>query len=566
MAQSQGPAPAAADANISMALAQRAREAPDRVALHVPAGGERDGRVAYREVSYRELEGQTRAAAAGLRAIGVTRGTRTALMVTPGVEFFVLMYALMRIAAVPVLIDPGIARRALKACLDEAAPEAFIGVPLAHAARVVLGWARRSVRVLVTVAGGRWLWGGRTYAQLLRLGAGATTDGAEGSTSADDLAAILFTSGATGVPKGVEYRHRHFAAQVDLIRTAFAIRPGEVNLPTFPPFALFDPALGLTSVLPAMDFRRPARADPAHLCEIAARFRVDMLFGSPALVQRLAEYGARTGAKLPGLKRVLSAGAPVRPDVVARLQSMLSEDAAIWTPYGATECLPVAVIEGREIVGSARRGTDQGAGICVGRPLAANTVRVIGTRDEAIPEWRDATELGPGEIGEITVAGPSTTERYHGREAATALAKIVESLPTGGARVVHRMGDLGYFDAEGRLWYVGRKVHRVQTAAGVLYPEQVEGVFNTHAGVGRSALVGIGVPGQQRPVLCVELGPGVAAGAWSRIARELAVLGAAHETTRPVLAFLRHPRFPVDIRHNAKIDRTALARWAAGRA
>ena len=558
--------PARADANISLALRARAREAPDRVALYVPAGRGHGPRLAYEALSYGELEQRTTEAARGLGRIGIARGTRTAVMVRPGVAFFVLMYALMRVGAVPVLIDPGISRRALKSCLDEAGPQAFIGVPLAHFARIVLGWARRSVRTVVTVDGGRWLWGGWTYGQVLGLGARPGIEDRDEPTSGDDLAAILFTSGATGVPKGVEYRHRHFAAQVELIRTSFGVEPGEVNLPTFPPFALFDPALGLSSVLPAMDFRRPACADPRHLCELVERFGVDMLFGSPALVERLATHGAETGARLEGIKRVLSAGAPVRPEVVARLQAMLGEGAEVWTPYGATECLPVAVIEGREIVGSARLGTDAGAGICVGRPLAVNTVRVIRTSDDPIERWDAALELPAGRIGEITVAGPSATERYFRRDRATAFAKIVERDPgTGVERTVHRMGDLGYFDEGGRLWYVGRKPHRVESASGTLYPEQVEGVFNTHPDVRRSALVGIGVPGQQRPVLCVELRERLPRGDWERIARELVAIGAARELTRSVVTFLRHARFPVDIRHNAKIDRAALARWAARR-
>jgi len=556
----------AVGANISLALSARAAEAPGRIALHHPVGRARDGRVRYAALSYGELERETVDLAAGLGAIGIVPGMRVALMVPPGPAFFALMFALMRVGAVPVLIDPGIARRALKACLAEAAPEAFVGIALAHAARLVLGWARASVRITVTVGSPAFL-GGHGLARVRALGRERVRAGLPVAYDAqgDTLAAILFTSGATGVPKGVEYRHRHFSAQVALIRGTFGIEAGEVNVPTFPPFALFDPALGLTTVLPRMDFRRPARADPAHLVEICTRFGASMLFGSPALVDVLARHGERTGARLPALRRVLSAGAPVRPDVVARLQAMLSDEAGIWTPYGATECLPVAVIEGRAIVGSAAAGTARGEGICVGMPLPANVVRVIRTEDGAIPAWRDEDELPPGGIGEITVTGPSATERYYRRDAATALAKIAERLPDGGTRIVHRMGDLGYLDAQGRLWYVGRKVHRVVTPDGTLYPEQVEGVFNTHAEVARAALVGIGRWPTQVPAICIELQPQVPERDWPRIARELAALAAHQALTRPLTRFLRHPRFPVDIRHNAKIDRLALAAWAAPR-
>jgi acyl-CoA synthetase (AMP-forming)/AMP-acid ligase II len=246
---------------------------------------------------------------------------------------------------------------------------------------------------------------------------------------------------------------------------------------------------------------------------------------------------------------------------VARLRELLPADAGFWTPYGATECLPVAVIEGRELE-STRADTERGAGTCVGRPVPPNEVRIIAIGDEAIPRWREDLVLGPNAIGEITVAGPSATDEYFRRPEATALAKIREPLPGGGERIVHRMGDLGWFDAQGRLWFCGRKSQRVRTVDGTLFTEQVEPVFNTHPKVKRTALVGVGAPGTQVPVLCVEMHEGVGREAGERVLAELAqsALGFVH--TARVARFLRHPRFPVDIRHNAKIGREQLARWA----
>ena len=476
-------------------------------------------------------------------------------MVRPTPDFFLLMFALFKLGAVPVLVDPGIARSALRRCLDEAAPEAFIGVSLAQAARRLLRWAPRA-RCQVTV-GRRWFWGGPTLAQVEAWGARSGPILAE--TGPDEIAAILFTSGSTGLPKGVVYRHRHFVAQIDLLRRAFDIAPGGVDLPTFPPFALFDPALGLTSVIPDMDPTRPARADPRRLLDAMQRFGVDRLFGSPALMEVLARHGQ----PLPGLRAVSSAGAPVPAATVSALRSLLPAEATLWTPYGATEWLPVAVIEGRELEAT-RAATEDGAGTCVGRPVPPNEVRIIGITDEALPEWRDDRVLGPDTIGEITVAGPSVTDEYFRRPEATALAKMRERLRDGGERIVHRMGDLGWFDAQGRLWFCGRKSQRVRTAEGSLFTEQVEPVFNVHPQVRRSALVGIGAPGEQEAVLCVEMHEGVDREAGGRVLAELAALALGHVHTARVAHFLRHPRFPVDIRHNAKIGREQLARWAAG--
>ncbi|MHC5150516.1 olefin beta-lactone synthetase [Stenotrophomonas rhizophila] len=538
--------------NIAARLPELARERPDQIAIRCPGKPGPGGMARYDvTLDYRTLNARSDAMAAGLAAHGIGRGVRAVVMVRPSPEFFLLMFALFKNGAVPVLVDPGIDKRALKQCLDEAQPQAFIGIGLAHVARLVLRWCR-SARLLVTV-GRRWGWGGTTLARLEAQG--ATAAPALAPTDGEDVAAILFTSGSTGVPKGVVYRHRHFVGQVELLRAAFGMEPGEVDLPTFPPFALFDPALGLTSVIPDMDPTRPAQADPRKLHDAINRFGVTQLFGSPALMRVLADHGQ----PLPSVRRVTSAGAPVPPDVVARIRRLLPDDAQFWTPYGATECLPVAVIEGRELENT-RQATEAGAGTCVGRVVAPNEVRIIAIDDAPLPDWSQARVLATGEVGEITVAGPTATDSYFNRPQATAAAKITETLADGSTRVVHRMGDVGYFDAQGRLWFCGRKTQRVETAQGPLYTEQVEPVFNALDGIARTALVGVGAPGRQRPVLCYELQPGTidSPALVERLRRE----AAAHAHTARIEQFLPHPGFPVDIRHNAKIGREKLTVWA----
>jgi len=547
--------------NIAAALPRMATERPEQIAIRCPSGKRADGGVAYdNALSYAELDRRSDAIAAGLLDSGMTRGMRAALMVRPSPELFLLMFALFKAGIVPVLIDPGISKRALRQCLDEAAPEAFIGIPVAHAARKLLGWARRSVRLPVTV-GRRWFWGGTRLQDIEAHGASLSFTLAD--TAPDEVAAILFTSGSTGVPKGVVYRHRHFVAQIDLLRESLGIAPGGVDLPTFPPFALFDPALGLTSVIPDMDPTRPARADPRKLIQAIEDFGVTRMFGSPALLDTLSRHGEAHGIRLSTLREVTSAGAPVPPAVIARMQAMLPDDAQIWTPYGATECLPVAVIEGHELRAT-REATEGGAGTCVGRPVAGNTVRIIAIDDAAIADWSAVRELAAGEVGEITVAGPSATDAYFQRPAATALAKIRERLAEGSERIVHRMGDLGWFDEQGRLWFCGRKTQRVETARGPLYTEQVEPLFCVLPQVRRAALVGIGPAGRQTPVVCIELEPNQSRAAAAKLLPELRRIAGQFVHTAAIETFLFHRRFPVDIRHNAKIGREQLARWATG--
>lgn len=539
------------ETNIAHALTRQAESQPETTALILPRRRTRNGWVDQR-YSYRELNALSDRLATGLQAHGIGQGTRVAFMVPPSLEFFALFFALFKAGCVPVLIDPGIGLKSLKTCLGEAEPEVFIGITRAQVARRVLGWARHSIRQVVTV-GPRPLWQGLKYSDLLETDSAAFEPP---QVAPEDGAAILFTSGSTGIPKGVVYRHRHFAAQVELMRATFDMHPGEVDLPTFPPFALFDPALGMTTVIPIMDFTRPARVDPGMLVSLIEHYGVTNLFGSPALMNTLGRHLERHGIRLPGIRRALSAGAPVPPSVIERMHGALDESADIHTPYGATEALPVATVAGRELVGELSAGNRSGQGICVGRPLAANEIRIIPVSDDAIDLTEYAGEVGDGEIGEICVAGPTVTDTYWRREQQTRAAKMTDSR----GRIWHRMGDLGWLDDAGRLWFCGRKSERVVTADGTLFTECVEGPVNAVDGVFRSALVGLGQRGEQRPVIVIEPEKGA-----DRARIEAAVRAVLDRTpqTAAIDRILFRKRFPVDIRHNAKIRRRDLAEWGA---
>lgn len=535
-------------ANVAAHLPAMAAKQPFAPAIFFPDGRDRRGRVRYTHYTYRQLDEASDRIARGMRAHGVERGTRVALMVKPSLELFSLTFGLFKAGAVPVLIDPGIGLSNMKACLEKARPDAFVGVTLAQIARVVLGWAKGSVRTVITV-GPRGPWGTVTLDDVERDG---RTRDALPATSPDDLAAILFTSGSTGAPKGAVYTHSNFMAQVDAIRRMYDIRPGEIDLPTFPLFALFDPALGMTTVIPDMDPTRPAKADPRKIARAIEDFGVTNMFGSPALLDALGRWGERKGARLPSLRRVISAGAPVHAHVLRRMRAMLSPHADVVTPYGATECLPVASIESREVLDETAAKTEHGAGVCVGRPVPEADVAIIAITDAPIAAWRDAQILPAGSIGEIVVRGPMATRRYWESEEHTALAKIAD-----GDAIRHRMGDLGYLDERGRLWFCGRKSQRVSTHRGVLFTIPCEGVFNAHPDVKRSALVGV----RGEPVIVVELERPVRDR--EKLFAELRERAKAHDHTAPIVRFLVHPAFPVDIRHNAKIRREELARWAA---
>ena len=540
--------------NIADILPLRAEQHGQQIAIRCPGSKASNGFARYDQtLSYAELDTRSNAIARGLQAYGIGQGKRAVVMLTPSLDFFLVMFALLKNGAVPVLIDPGIARSALKQCLAEAKPDAFIGIPLAQFAKIIFGWAP-SVRLKVST-GPYAVFGGKTLSAIEAMGRASRRD--LPNVQSDDAAAILYTSGSTGVPKGVLYRHRHFVAQVQLLQEAFSVEPGGVSLPTFPPFALFDPALGLTSVIPDMDPRQPGSANPEKLLHAIETFGVTQLFGSPALMGVLAQHGK----PMPSLRCVISAGAPVPSDTVEKIRALCTPQAKFWTPYGATECLPVAVIEGEQL-SLTRAGTEQGFGTCVGWPLPENSVRIIAINDDAIENWTDAQILAIGDIGEVTVAGPSATDSYIHREQANRLSKIREIQADGSERMVHRMGDLAWQDSQGRLWFCGRKSQRLQTRQGLLGTENVEPIFNRHPALRRSALVGLGKSGEQTPVLCVELNSTKTISD-AQLFAELSEIAHSHRHTQHIETFLIHPGFPVDIRHNAKIGREQLSVWAA---
>jgi acyl-CoA synthetase (AMP-forming)/AMP-acid ligase II len=543
---------ATTDANIASALAVQAAARPDATAIVCP-WGRRGGRL-----SYAELDQRSDAVARGLLDLDIGPGVRTALMVRPGLDLFVIAFALFKAGAVPVLVDPGIGVRNMGRCLDTAAPRGFIGIRPAQVARIVLGWGRGSIDRVVTVGSGLG-WGGVTLDEVEARGAKLRSAPLP-HRDADDVAAIVFTSGSTGPPKGVVYRHGNFHAQVEAIRDALGIEPGEVELPTFPLFALFDPALGMSTVVPDMDPTRPARVDPRKIIEPIREFGVTTMFGSPALLDTVSRWGAPRGIRLDSLRLVMSAGAPVPPRVIERFASMLPDGAEIVTPYGATEALPVAVIGSGDILTETRHATDRGAGNCVGRPVPSIDLEVIEITDGPIERWEDAVPVPTGRIGEIVVAGAQVTREYWRAEHHDRAGKIRD-----GDRVRHRMGDLGWLDESGRLWFCGRTKHRVETPDGPMYPVPCEAVFNTHEAVARSALVGVELDGVVTPLIVIERDRSGPRSAAEALRRELLELARAHDHTRPIERVLFHRSFPVDIRHNSKIDRARLAAWAARR-
>ena len=488
--------------------------------------------------------------AAALQKAGVRQGQRVMLMVRPSMEFVCLTFALFRLGAVVILIDPGMGYRNLRRCIGRVRPDVLIGIPPALVFSRIFPATFRTVRTRICVGRSFGVLG-RSLNELCRDNSPEVSPFAAGQ---DDLAAIIFTTGSTGPPKGVRYTHGIFHAQLELIRDYYGIGPGQVDQPGFPLFALFSTALGAKAVIPDMDPTRPAQVDPARFIRSIIDHRVTYSFGSPAIWNVVSRYCLEQGIVLP-VRKILMAGAPVSGELIERVARIMPPEGEIHTPYGATECLPIASMRGREILAETWSRTRQGKGTCVGRALPGIDIRIIRAVEGPINSWEEVGLLMPGETGEIVVRGPVVTGGYDNNAEEDAVAKIAD-----GQGFWHRTGDMGYLDDTGRLWFCGRKAHRVMTAAGIMYTIPCEAIFNEHPAVKRSALVGVGKKGEQRPVMILEL-----AGdrkPVDRLVDELRLLASTNVLTSSITTFLFHPSFPVDIRHNAKIFREKLAAWA----
>ncbi len=548
--------------NVAARLIVVASERPNAVAVAQPLGYLGTGERKYAKITFRELDDDSSRIAAGLRSLGVTPGTRLALLVRPSIDFVSLVFAMFKVGAVTVLIDPGMGRQNLVKCLEDAQPEGFVAIPLAQAIRTVLQRTRgkfAQAKINVTV-GRRWFWGGPTLAQL-RHNAEPLPDIYQADEN--DLAAIIFTTGSTGPPKGVLYRHGNFSNQVDEIRNQYKIEPGGVDLACFPLFGLFNVAWGVTTVIPDLDASRPASVDPEKIVEAITDWNVTQSFASPAVWNKVGRYCQEQGVRLPSLSKVFSAGAPVPSHVLQRMREAISETGEVHTPYGATEALPVATISATEVLQEAVSKTALGQGVCVGRPFDRIQWKVIEINDGPLDDISRIKELPPGQIGELIVQGPVVTTEYVTRVECNPLAKIAA-----GKSFWHRMGDVGYLDSAGRFWFCGRMAHRVQTKSGTMFTIPCEAIFNNHQHVFRSALVGIGPPGEQVPVLFVEPQPGKmprprACEERERWQRELSELARSNPLTASISHFQIRQALPVDIRHNAKIFREQLAHEAA---
>jgi acyl-CoA synthetase (AMP-forming)/AMP-acid ligase II len=533
--------------NISEYLTLHAELYPARPALLYPE-----------KITYSDMEEKVNRYSFGLGNAGIRAGTITLVMVPAGTDFFILIFALLRIGAIPVMIDPGMGIRAMSSVLADLEPEAFIGIPKAHLLRLLYPRVFKTLKIKFTT-------GSASFFGVIRLGnlvVDNTGRYPSYSHEPDDMAAIFYTSGSTGPAKGVIYTSGMLKTQIEVTKSQFNISSDEIDLCTFPLLGLFALCHGNSSVLADMDMMHPAKLNPGKVVKNIMDYKCTQMFGSPMVLNKLSEYGAQKGIKLPLLRNVISAGAPVHRTILESFLRLIPGDAKIHTPYGSTEALPVTDITASELLRIYSAEPENETPICLGNPVEPLDVKILEITNKQIKSWDIARLMPVNEVGEIVVKGPWVSTGYYKRNDADNISKIPGPVTN---EIWHRMGDLGKIDTYGRLWFYGRKSHRVITSFGTLFTIPCEAVFNRHHSVARSALVGIpsDIPDLKKPVICIQLKAGVHP--TNKLISELRELGSSFVMTSRISEILFKKVFPVDPRHNAKIFREKLASWASNK-
>jgi len=515
--------------NVLSVLREVAARTPDRPALIAPDGG---------EITFAALSERIDRAAAGLRRLGLKPAERAIVMVPMSVDLYVVLLAVLQIGAVAVFVDPWIGVRQIAAFAAFAEPRAWIGVPRSHLLRLLSG-ALRSIPLTVTTGFHLGpLPARRTLAELEE----EPGDGSIHPADPGSPALITFTSGSSGEPKGANRTHGFLLAQHRALAAEFPAAEGDVDMTMFPVFALNNLAVGVTTVVPAMDFRRVDRVDAARVLRQIAHHGVTTCTASPPFFDRLTARVESFPRETPRLRRLLTGGAPVS-DAQLRAWRRALPQTEIVVAYGSTEAEPVAHVSAEE-----RLAMAQTPGYCAGRPIDRIRARLIRIHDGPVELEEDgwaAWEVTAGEIGELVVSGEHVCRDYYRNPAAVRENKIAEPEGT----VWHRMGDTGSFDPAGRFWIAGRVHSTIWRKGEPVHPQLVEqAAHGADPRIRRVAAMGFPDPTLgECVVVVVETDAGEEL--WKEVGTRLAAAGQPCDE----IVLIADP-LPVDPRHNSKID------------
>lgn len=533
--------------NVSELLHLQASNFPDKVALYAQKKTLwsllKIVSAKYESLTFAEIEQRVNHYAQTFLHNGFNVGDRVLVFIKPSLEFPIVIFALFKAGLVPVFIDPGMGVDSMLQCIQSSKAKGLVGIPKIHHLRLLKPHFFTSIEVAFVVMG-RAL---NALSLDVLLKQNAHTEIKLSCMTKESLAAILYTSGGTGQPKGVLYTHGMFINQTIKLKQMFKLTPQDKDYPCFPLFGLFSLALGLTVVMPEVDLMKPADVNGKTITQSLIHHKITFSTGSPALWKKVASYSVKKKITLPFLKGLATFGAPVSLKLHADLAKVLTHG-ELYTPYGATECLPVSLMTSREILGETRYQTLLGEGTCVGYPAPSTEIKILCLESKKITNQSNY-------IGEILVSSETMTSGYDAREAESMIISF--TCPETQKRY-HRMGDMGKIDNFGRLWFLGRCVHSFKLANVWLCTEEIESAINNMIDINRSALIKV----KDKIILVIERNDGMIdlpeslkEKFFQKIRVTLSNLPKGHFIDEIII----DRSFPVDSRHNIKIDRLLMA-------
>jgi len=495
-------------ADLNEALRRRAKETPDVVAIF-------DAKEKY-STTWRELENVISHCRGHLVDSGVDVGDRVAILAPFTARTIAFIYACWAQGAIPVVADPGLGITNMRRALRESRPKFVVTIRATRIASRILHLAHRVHRLDL-------------HAMTSKGGASPIS---QHDISDNSIAAVLYTSGATGPAKGVVYTHGQLRSLAAAIQHQFSISDNDGIAAAYIPFALYGPAWGVAVGLPKINVVAPGKLSAQHLREALDGVNGTILFAAPAPLRNVI----KGQSQFPRVRCVMSAGAPVS-DVLLHDVAHSFPNAELFSPYGMTEML---------IVTDGVRGhLDNQRGVPVGKPLPDVDIVIFPL---GCVSSDDLAPLPAGATGEIFVHGPWLSVGYDQHWARNKDARVHYA-----GREWHRTGDVGHLN-DG-LCVEGRVVHVIDLEGTTVTPVPIEqAVEKIFPGVIAAA---VGVSTDCQHALVVVLCDGNTSGVADR-ETENAVRGAVPQVT----AVLYKKELPVDRRHNSKIDRTALSVWA----
>lgn len=511
--------------NVAESLVGQAQARGDAAAIIQPTrGGERS-------ITFGELDLASRRLVYQFNKRGLKPGDRVLVMIGISIELYVALSALLRAGLVAEFLDPSAGREHVRRCCEVAPPKVLLGPMKAQLLRVAYRGLRRTRSLVYPRPFG------------MRLGDAAVDELAV--CTAQSPALLTFTSGSTKAPKAAVRTHGLLAAQQSALAEAIALEPGEIDLATLPVFVLANLAAGVTTLLADADLRRPGFIEPRPVLEQMDRHHVTRSAGSPAFYQRLAEQCESNGQNLAPLQAIYTGGAPVFPDLLARLDALMPGGQPIIV-YGSTEAEPISHMPYDQITKQDHDAMRDGKGLLVGEPVRQIGLRIVAPSRLSVGQMTEKqladAECPESEPGEILVTGEHVLKGYLDPD------DDAETKIHVGETTWHRSGDAGYLDAAGRLWLLGRVSAVIHDERGTVYPFAIECAARQVEGVVQSAVSAVG---EQR-VLAVELRPGTHQASAASILQER--FGAVID--RVVVL----PAIPLDARHNAKVRYPELCR------